>query len=125
MLDGAMGTALYQLGCFINRSFDEANLTAPQKVAAVHEAHINAGAEVIETNTFRQIDVCCQSMALLIRLLRLIEPVFSFFFPHFFSFFLFSFQKTGVRLARKAVDDSRREVYVAGAKRSQLFIHLK
>jgi hypothetical protein len=52
LLDGGMGTALYARGYFINRAFDEANLTDPQKVVSVHLSHIGAGAEVIETNTF-------------------------------------------------------------------------
>ena len=50
--DGAMGTELYARGIFLNRSFDELNLTQPDLVAEVHQAYIRAGADVIETNTF-------------------------------------------------------------------------
>jgi len=50
--DGAMGTMLYQRGIFLNRSFDELNLTHPDLVADVHQAYVRAGADVIETNTF-------------------------------------------------------------------------
>src|SRR5215207_182800 len=50
--DGAMGTMLYAKGVFLNRSFDELNLTQPDLVAEVHQAYIRAGADVIETNTF-------------------------------------------------------------------------
>src|SRR5688572_23341719 len=50
--DGAMGTMLYAKGIFLNRSFDELNLTQPDLVAEVHQAYIRAGADVIETNTF-------------------------------------------------------------------------
>jgi homocysteine S-methyltransferase len=50
--DGAMGTMLYARGIFLNRSFDELNLTHPELVAEVHQAYVRAGAEVIETNTF-------------------------------------------------------------------------
>ena len=50
--DGAMGTGLYARGIFLNRSFDELNLTQPDLVAEVHQAYIRAGADVIETNTF-------------------------------------------------------------------------
>jgi methionine synthase / methylenetetrahydrofolate reductase (NADH) len=50
--DGAMGTMLYGRGIFLNRSFDELNLTQPDLVAEVHQAYIRAGADVIETNTF-------------------------------------------------------------------------
>ena len=50
--DGAMGTMLYGKGVFINRCFDELNLSAPQMVKDVHLGYIKAGAEVLETNTF-------------------------------------------------------------------------
>jgi homocysteine S-methyltransferase len=50
--DGAMGTMLYAKGIFLNRSFDELNLTQPELVAEVHQAYVRAGADVIETNTF-------------------------------------------------------------------------
>jgi homocysteine S-methyltransferase len=50
--DGAMGTMLYAKGIFLNKSFDELNLTQPDLVAEVHQAYVRAGADVIETNTF-------------------------------------------------------------------------
>ena len=50
--DGAMGTMLYAKGIFLNRSFDELNLTQPDLVADVHQAYVRAGSDVIETNTF-------------------------------------------------------------------------
>ena len=50
--DGAMGTALYARGVFLNRCFDELNLTQPDLVADVHREYVRAGADVIETNTF-------------------------------------------------------------------------
>lgn len=50
--DGAMGTMLYARGVFINRSFDELNLSQPGWVAEIHRAYAQAGAEIIETNTF-------------------------------------------------------------------------
>lgn len=52
LFDGAMGTQLYALGAFINRPFEELNLTDPDIVREVHRAYIDAGADVIETNTF-------------------------------------------------------------------------
>ena len=39
-------------GVFLNRCFDELNLTQPDLVADVHQAYVRAGADVIETNTF-------------------------------------------------------------------------
>ena len=50
--DGAMGTMLYAKGIFLNRSFDELNVTEPDLVTAVHQEYVRAGADVIETNTF-------------------------------------------------------------------------
>ncbi|HJZ13187.1 MAG TPA: homocysteine S-methyltransferase family protein, partial [Acidobacteriota bacterium] len=52
LCDGAMGTMLYQKGIFINRCFDELNLSAADVVKDVHKAYIKAGADIIETNTF-------------------------------------------------------------------------
>ncbi len=50
--DGAMGTMLYDRGIFINRCYDELNLSQPEVVAGVHAEYLQAGAEVVETNTF-------------------------------------------------------------------------
>lgn len=50
--DGAMGTMLYQQGVFLNRCFDELNLTDSKIVRAVHDGYVAAGADFIETNTF-------------------------------------------------------------------------
>ena len=50
--DGAMGTMLYDRGIFINRCFDELNLSQPETVAGVHAEYLQAGAQIIETNTF-------------------------------------------------------------------------
>src|SRR5579883_1065257 len=52
VFDGAVGTMLYTKGVYINRSYDELNLTHPELVREVHEEYIRAGAEIIETNTF-------------------------------------------------------------------------
>jgi methionine synthase I (cobalamin-dependent)/5,10-methylenetetrahydrofolate reductase len=52
LCDGAMGTNLYARGVFINRCFDELNLSQPELVRSVHEEYLQAGAEIIETNTF-------------------------------------------------------------------------
>src|ERR1041384_3464615 len=52
IFDGAMGTMLYSKGVYINRSYDELNLTNPDLVREVHEEYVRAGAEVLETNTF-------------------------------------------------------------------------
>src|ERR1039457_4278795 len=50
--DGAMGTMLYAKGVFINRCFDELNVSAPPLIRDVHQEYVKAGAEILETNTF-------------------------------------------------------------------------
>jgi len=52
LFDGAMGTMLYGMGIFINRSFDETNVSNPELVSRVHKAYVDAGAMVLQTNTF-------------------------------------------------------------------------
>lgn len=50
--DGAMGTYLNQKGVSYDRSFDELNLSRPELINQIHLEYIEAGAEIIETNTF-------------------------------------------------------------------------
>ncbi len=52
VFDGAIGTRFYDKGIYINRSYDELNLTAPDLVREVHSEYVKAGADIIETNTF-------------------------------------------------------------------------
>lgn len=52
MGDGAMGTQLYAKGVYINRCFEALNLENSDLVAQVHREYLEAGAELIETNTF-------------------------------------------------------------------------
>jgi methionine synthase / methylenetetrahydrofolate reductase(NADPH) len=52
LCDGAMGTLLYANGVFINRCYDELNLSQPELIAPIHQNYVKAGAEIIETNTF-------------------------------------------------------------------------
>ena len=52
LCDGAMGTLLYAKGIFINRSYDELNLSQPDLIRGLHHDYLQAGAEIIETNTF-------------------------------------------------------------------------
>lgn len=90
--DGAMGTMLYSKGVFINRCFDELNLSAPQMVKEVHQEYVKAGAEVIESNTFGST--------------RLRLAAFGF------SEKLRAINEAGVRLAREAAGE---KAFVAGA----------
>jgi methionine synthase I (cobalamin-dependent)/5,10-methylenetetrahydrofolate reductase len=52
LCDGAMGTMLYARGVFINKCYDELNLSQPELVREIHAEYLQAGAEVVETNTF-------------------------------------------------------------------------
>jgi homocysteine S-methyltransferase len=47
-----MGTMLYARGIFLNRCFDELNLTNADLVSEIHQQYLDAGAEVMTTNTF-------------------------------------------------------------------------
>ncbi|GAB4272125.1 MAG: bifunctional homocysteine S-methyltransferase/methylenetetrahydrofolate reductase [Candidatus Promineifilaceae bacterium] len=52
LLDGAMGTMLHSKGASLETAFDALNSTQPALVAEIHRAYIEAGADIIETNTF-------------------------------------------------------------------------
>jgi methionine synthase / methylenetetrahydrofolate reductase(NADPH) len=47
-----MGTMLHRRGIAVHRCCDELNLSRPETVAAIHNEYLDAGAEIIETNTF-------------------------------------------------------------------------
>ena len=87
-----MGTMLYAKGIFLNRSFDELNLTQPDLVAEVHQAYVRAGADVIETNTFGANRIKLGAFALADR--------------------VHTINLQGARIARHA---AREQAYVAGA----------
>ena len=90
--DGAMGTMLYSRGIFLNRCFDELNLTHPGLVADVHSDYVQAGADVLETNTFGANRVKLSAFGLGDQVAAI--------------------NRAGVALARQAAGD---RVYVAGA----------
>lgn len=52
VFDGAMGTMLYSRGIYINRCYDELNLTSADLVLGLHREYVKAGADIIETNTY-------------------------------------------------------------------------
>ena len=99
LADGAMGTVLYARGIFINRCYDELNLSDPGLILAVHEEYLQAGAEILESNTFG---------ANRFRLGR-----------HGLAAKVAEINAAGVRLARQAVDHLKEkqagEAWVAGA----------
>ncbi len=99
LCDGAMGSMLYGRGIFINRCYDELNVSQPELVREVHLEYLQAGAQVIETNTFGANAVRLERYGLEGRVWEL--------------------NVAGVRLAREAVtqvrDKQASEAFVAGA----------
>ncbi len=92
--DGAMGSLLYESVGSV-RCFDELNVTEPEAVFRVHQAYIEAGAQIIETNTFG-------ANRFKLAPLGLGEDV----------------QKLngrGVKIAREARESAAREVIIAGS----------
>ena len=52
IFDGAMGTEIYKRDFFVNTSFDSLNLSAPNVIKEIHASYVEAGADVLTTNTF-------------------------------------------------------------------------
>jgi homocysteine S-methyltransferase len=92
VFDGAVGTRLYDKGVYINRSYDELNLTQPDLVREVHAEYVKAGADIIETNTFGATRHRLQAYGLESSLREI--------------------NRAGARLAREAAGET---VFVAGA----------
>ncbi|MDF1574893.1 MAG: bifunctional homocysteine S-methyltransferase/methylenetetrahydrofolate reductase [Bacteroidales bacterium] len=92
LLDGAMGSLIYEKGVFIDKCYDELNLSRPELIFSIHEEYVRAGATVIETNTYGANSFKLKSHNLLDQM----EEI----------------NRKGVELARKAAGG---EVYVAGS----------
>ena len=71
--DGAMGTLLYSFGK--DSCFEELNLSHPDQIQSIHTAYIEAGADVIQTNTYAANYLKCNAMAWRTQLKRLIVPL--------------------------------------------------
>lgn len=52
IFDGGFGTELYRKNFFVNTSYDELNISNPAAVSAIHNSYVDAGAEVLTTNTY-------------------------------------------------------------------------
>ncbi len=92
--DGAMGSLLHEtVGA--QRCFDELNSTEPEAVYRVHQSYIEAGAQIIETNTFGANRFKLAPLGLGDEVQKL--------------------NSRGVKIAREARDSARREVLVAGS----------
>jgi len=92
--DGAMGSMLHE-AVGPQRCFDELNSTEPEAVFRVHQAYIEAGAQIIETNTFGA------------NRFKLA--------PHGLADETARFNSRGVKIAREARESAAREVLIAGS----------
>jgi methionine synthase I (cobalamin-dependent)/5,10-methylenetetrahydrofolate reductase len=92
VFDGAMGTMIYDRGVFINTCFDELSLSNPKLIGQIHREYVEAGAEVIETNTFGANRIALR--------------------PYGLSEKVVEINRQAVRIAREIAGDA---VYVAGA----------
>lgn len=52
LFDGAIGTELYKRGIFINRCFEDANLSNPDLLLELHRDYLKAGANILSTNSW-------------------------------------------------------------------------
>ena len=92
--DGAMGSMLHE-SVGTQRCFDELNTTEPEAVFRVHQAYIEAGAHIIETNTFGANRFKLTPLGLADEVQRL--------------------NSRGVKIAREARESAAREVLIAGS----------
>ena len=52
IFDGAIGTEIYRRNFFVNASFEQLSVTNPDVILDIHRQYLDAGAEVLTTNTF-------------------------------------------------------------------------
>lgn len=93
--DGAMGTRLYDHGIDFDNCFDELNLTRPEIVREIHQSYVDAGADLIETNTFG----CNRARLVAWGLEAQLRDIV----------------RAGVQIARDVADAAPRDVLVAGS----------
>ena len=95
LFDGAMGTLLHSRGVPMDTSFDGINLTRPAVVADIHRAYIEAGADIIETNSFGANRYKLAEYGLQQQVREI--------------------NQTAVNIARRVIDSAFREVWLAGS----------
>jgi methionine synthase I (cobalamin-dependent)/5,10-methylenetetrahydrofolate reductase len=95
VFDGAMGTEIYRRHVFLNRCYEELNLSEPDLIRAIHRDYCAAGADVLTTNTFG-------ANRLSLRRFGLAEKTVAI-------------NQAGVQIAREVAQACRREVLVAGS----------
>lgn len=95
LADGAMGTTLHARGVPFEACFDELNLSRPELVLEIHRGYLEAGAQIIETNTFGANRHKLSSHGLEHRVAEI--------------------NQAAVRLARQAIEETGREALVGGS----------
>ena len=95
LADGAIGTMLYAAGASLDESFDALNLSRPELVLDTHRAYLDAGADLLETNSFGANRFKLEAFGLADRVHEI--------------------NKKAVRLAREAREIAGRPVLVAGS----------
>jgi homocysteine S-methyltransferase len=95
LCDGAMGTLLHERGVPLSACLEAVNLENPDLVAAIHREYVEAGAEIIETNTFGATGLCLNRYGLADRVREV--------------------NRRAVEIARGAARQAGRSVFVAGA----------
>lgn len=93
--DGAMGTEIYRQNIFTNRCFDELNLSQPDLIRSIHSSYVDAGVDVLTTNTFGANRPTLATYGLAERMAEII--------------------RAGVDLAREAAAQAQRPLYIAGS----------
>ena len=91
--DGAMGTELMSAGVPVDVCFEELNISAPDVVSRIHDSYVQAGARLIETNTFGANAARLSKYGLQSRVQEL--------------------NQAAIRLARKSI--GRRSIYLAAS----------
>jgi homocysteine S-methyltransferase len=95
VFDGAMGTMIYSKGVYINRCYDELNLSAPELILEIHRGYVKAGAEIIETNTYGASRLKLAAQGLDDKLAEI--------------------NVAAAKIARRAASEAHHDVFVAGA----------
>jgi homocysteine S-methyltransferase len=95
LCDGAMGTLLHKRGVPLSACLEAVNLENPDLVSAIHREHVEAGAEIIETNTFGATSLLLNRHGLAGRVKQV--------------------NRRAVEIARGAAREAGRSVFVAGA----------